>query len=134
ATGDLLHHDRRRARRGGGHAHAAGAAGLLAAVAAPRPAGQRARAGRRRRPGGGGRRRVGPGGGRRLLSLSRVVKTFGALRAVDDVSLELRAGTITGLIGPNGAGKTTLFNTIAGAMRPDRGEIRLDGRRIDGLW
>jgi branched-chain amino acid transport system ATP-binding protein len=68
-----------------------------------------------------------------LLELTRVVKTFGALRAVDDVSLRLRKGAITGLIGPNGAGKTTLFNTIAGAMRPDRGEIRLDGRRIDGL-
>ncbi len=68
-----------------------------------------------------------------MLELTRVVKTFGALRAVDGVSLRLRQGAITGLIGPNGAGKTTLFNTIAGAMRPDSGEIRLDGRRIDGL-
>ena len=68
-----------------------------------------------------------------MLELDRVVKTFGALRAVDDVSLRLRKGAITGLIGPNGAGKTTLFNTIAGAMRPDGGEIRLEGRRIDGL-
>ena len=68
-----------------------------------------------------------------MLELDRVVKSFGALRAVDDVTLRLRKGAITGLIGPNGAGKTTLFNTIAGAMRPDSGEIRLDGRRIDGL-
>ena len=68
-----------------------------------------------------------------MLEIEHVVKTFGALRAVDDVSLQVRRATITGLIGPNGAGKTTLFNTIAGAMRPDAGRIRLGGRRIDGL-
>jgi len=68
-----------------------------------------------------------------LLEIEHVVKTFGALRAVDDVSLQVREATITGLIGPNGAGKTTLFNTIAGALRPDGGRIRLGGRRIDRL-
>ena len=68
-----------------------------------------------------------------MLEIEHVVKTFGALRAVDDVSLQVREATITGLIGPNGAGKTTLFNTIAGALRPDGGRIRLGGRRIDRL-
>jgi branched-chain amino acid transport system ATP-binding protein len=68
-----------------------------------------------------------------LLEIEHVVKSFGALRAVDDVSLQVRQATITGLIGPNGAGKTTLFNTIAGAWRPEAGRIRLAGRRIDGL-
>jgi branched-chain amino acid transport system ATP-binding protein len=68
-----------------------------------------------------------------LLEIEHVVKSFGALRAVDDVSLQVRQATITGLIGPNGAGKTTLFNTIAGAWRADAGRIRLGGRRIDGL-
>ena len=68
-----------------------------------------------------------------MLAIEHVVKAFGALRAVDDVSLQVREATITGLIGPNGAGKTTLFNTIAGALRPDAGRIRLGARRIDGL-
>lgn len=68
-----------------------------------------------------------------MLQLDHVVKTFGALRAVDGVSLEVRPATITGLIGPNGAGKTTLFNTIAGAYRPDGGSIRLGGQEIGGL-
>jgi branched-chain amino acid transport system ATP-binding protein len=68
-----------------------------------------------------------------LLEIEHVVKSFGALRAVDAVSLQVRPATITGLIGPNGAGKTTLFNIIAGALRPDSGRISLDGRRIDRL-
>jgi branched-chain amino acid transport system ATP-binding protein len=69
----------------------------------------------------------------RMLEIRDLVKAFGSLRAVDGVSLEVGAGTITGLIGPNGAGKTTLFNTIAGELAPDAGEIRLRGERIDGL-
>lgn len=68
-----------------------------------------------------------------MLQLDRVTKSFGALRAVDGVSLSVRRATITGLIGPNGAGKSTLFNTIAGALRPDAGSIRLDDREIGGL-
>ena len=68
-----------------------------------------------------------------MLEIDHVVKTFGALRAVDDVTLRVRQASITGLIGPNGAGKTTLFNTIAGATRADSGVIRLGGRRIDNL-
>jgi len=68
-----------------------------------------------------------------VLELENVVRTFGALRAVDGVSLHVGKGSITGLIGPNGAGKTTLFNTIAGANNPDAGTIRLNDARIDGL-
>ena len=68
-----------------------------------------------------------------MLEVENVVRSFGSLRAVDRVSLRVPRGSITGLIGPNGAGKTTLFNAIAGELPPDSGEIRLAGRRIDGL-
>ncbi len=68
-----------------------------------------------------------------LLELDRVSRTFGGIHAVQDVTLALRAGVTTGLIGPNGAGKTTLFNLLSGLERPDTGEIRFGGRRIDRL-
>ncbi|MCC7456424.1 MAG: ABC transporter ATP-binding protein [Nitrospira sp.] len=68
-----------------------------------------------------------------MLEVRHLVKRFGGLRAVDDVSFALREGTITGLIGPNGAGKTTLFDTIAGVHAPSAGEIRFRGRRVGGL-
>jgi branched-chain amino acid transport system ATP-binding protein len=55
------------------------------------------------------------------------------LKAVDHVSIEIAAGSITGLIGPNGAGKTTLFNTIAGLYAPTSGRIYLDDEEITGL-
>jgi len=67
-----------------------------------------------------------------MLELRNVVRTFGQLRAVDDVSFDVQANTITGLIGPNGAGKTTTFGLIAGSMNPDAGEIHFEGQRIDG--
>jgi ABC-type branched-subunit amino acid transport system ATPase component len=68
-----------------------------------------------------------------LLTLHGVRKTFGSLRAVDGVDLQVGAGRITGLIGPNGAGKTTLFNLIAGTLTPSAGEIRFRGERIDAV-
>jgi len=68
-----------------------------------------------------------------LLKLINVTKTFGSLRAVDEVSLEVKEGTFMGLIGPNGSGKTTLFNVISGIYKPDYGEIYFKGERIDGL-
>ena len=68
-----------------------------------------------------------------MLKVDAVTKCFGALRAVDGVSLQVPRGAITGLIGPNGAGKTTLFNTIAGVHAPDAGSITLDGAPIAGL-
>ncbi len=62
-----------------------------------------------------------------------MVKSFGGLRAVDGVSLQINEGDIVGLIGSNGSGKTTLFNLIAGMHKPDSGEIWFKGDRIDRL-
>ncbi len=58
---------------------------------------------------------------------------FGGIRAVDGASIEIAAGSITGLIGPNGAGKSTLFNVIAGLFPPTSGHVWLDGEEITGL-
>ncbi|MEQ8369383.1 MAG: ATP-binding cassette domain-containing protein, partial [Alphaproteobacteria bacterium] len=68
-----------------------------------------------------------------MLTVEGLAKSFGGVTALRGVSLEIAAGTITGLIGPNGAGKTTLFNCIAGALKADSGRIRLDGEDVTGL-
>jgi len=68
-----------------------------------------------------------------LLDVQAVTKTFEGLRAVNECSLQVRKGTITGLIGPNGAGKTTLFNIVTGFLKPTSGRILFGSRRIDGL-
>ena len=68
-----------------------------------------------------------------MIRVQSVCKHFGGLKAVDNASLEIQSGAITGLIGPNGAGKTTLFNIIAGVYAPDSGAIFLDGENITGL-
>jgi branched-chain amino acid transport system ATP-binding protein len=67
-----------------------------------------------------------------LLALDGVSIAFGGLRAVQNVSLALPAGTLGALIGPNGAGKTTLFALMSGFLKPDAGTVRLDGRDITG--
>lgn len=68
-----------------------------------------------------------------ILSLSNVTKQFGALRASDNVSLDLMPGEIHALIGPNGAGKSTLIKQIAGEIKPDSGDIRFGGCDIGEL-
>lgn len=61
------------------------------------------------------------------ISIRNVSKTFGALKAVDDISLDVHPGEIFGIIGPNGAGKTTTVNMITGMLSPDIGEVRTLG-------
>ncbi len=67
------------------------------------------------------------------LALTAVTKDFGLAQIIRGVSLEVAAGERHAIIGPNGAGKSTLFHLISGRIAPTSGEIRLDGRRIDGL-
>jgi branched-chain amino acid transport system ATP-binding protein len=67
-----------------------------------------------------------------LLATRALSKSFGGLRAVDGVDLELRNGEILGVIGPNGAGKTTLFGLIAGSLQPTAGEVRMRGFKVSG--
>jgi branched-chain amino acid transport system ATP-binding protein len=67
-----------------------------------------------------------------LLAVEGVSKRFGGLLAVDDASLAVPPGSITGLIGPNGAGKTTLFACIAGFERPSAGRILFEGVDVTG--
>lgn len=67
-----------------------------------------------------------------LLNVDNITLSFGGLKAVNEVSMTVEEGKITGLIGPNGAGKTTFFNLISGVYKPDTGSITFDGKRIDG--
>lgn len=68
-----------------------------------------------------------------LLSCRNVSKYFGAMAAVKDFSFDLAPGEVLGIGGPNGAGKTTLFELVSGLNPADKGEITLEGRRIDQL-
>ena len=63
------------------------------------------------------------------LEIRNISKSFGALKAVDDISLSVKQGEIFGLLGPNGAGKTTTIQMICGLLQPDSGEIYIDGRK-----
>ncbi|MDA0366821.1 MAG: ABC transporter ATP-binding protein [Proteobacteria bacterium] len=68
-----------------------------------------------------------------MMSIRGISKSFGGIRAVNNASFEIDKGTITALIGPNGAGKTTLFNIVAGFLRPDAGQVILNGQDVTGL-
>jgi branched-chain amino acid transport system ATP-binding protein len=68
-----------------------------------------------------------------MIVVENLSKHFGGLRAVNNASLRIKTGSITGLIGPNGAGKTTLFNVIAGVHKPSEGRVLLDGEDVTGL-
>jgi len=68
-----------------------------------------------------------------MLELVEIGKSFGGVRALDNVSFALEQGEILGLIGPNGAGKTTLFNIISGIFPPDQGRVRFQGKDITRL-
>ena len=65
-----------------------------------------------------------------ILRLQALRKSFGSLRVIDDLDLELARGEALGIIGPNGAGKSTLFNLVAGVLEPDGGRIEFEGRDI----
>jgi branched-chain amino acid transport system ATP-binding protein len=67
-----------------------------------------------------------------LLEVQGVSRSFGATRAVDNVSFAVQPGELLGLIGPNGAGKSTLFNLVAGVMPPSGGKIIVDGADVTG--
>jgi branched-chain amino acid transport system ATP-binding protein len=71
-----------------------------------------------------------PGDGEVVVSVRNITKSFGGIRAVDNVSFDLHKGEILGVIGPNGCGKTTLFNCILGQYRPDGGRVELHGRDV----
>ncbi len=73
------------------------------------------------------------GSGAVLLSVQRLSVTFGAVKALADVSLDVHGGEILGIIGPNGAGKTTLFNALNGIVRPASGRAVFEGRALAGL-
>lgn len=68
-----------------------------------------------------------------LIEVQQVNKAFGGLQVIDDCSIRVEKGSITGMIGPNGAGKSTLFNLMAGALQPDSGRILLGGEDITAL-
>lgn len=68
-----------------------------------------------------------------VLATQNLMKSFGALKATDDVSIDLHPGEIHAVIGPNGAGKSTLIGQISGGLKPDAGRIFLGGRDVSHL-
>ena len=68
-----------------------------------------------------------------VLETAGLMKSFGGVQVIDDLSMQLHDGEALGIVGPNGAGKTTLFNLITGVYRPDAGRVTFDGKDITGL-
>ena len=68
-----------------------------------------------------------------MLQISKINKSFGGLKVLDNLSFKIEKGSISGLIGPNGAGKTTLFNIINGSIKPDSGSVQLNNYELIGL-
>lgn len=69
--------------------------------------------------------------GTTVLGVQRVTKTFGAVKALDDVSFDIEAGTVTALIGDNGAGKSTMVKILSGIFEPTEGELVFEGDRLE---
>ena len=65
-----------------------------------------------------------------FVHVTDVTKSFGGIRALQHINLDIEEGEVHGLIGPNGSGKSTLMKIIAGAYHPDAGEIRVHGERL----
>ena len=68
-----------------------------------------------------------------ILKVENLYKKFGGLLAVNNCSLKIKKGSITGIIGPNGSGKSTLFNLIAGALKPNSGKVIFNDENITGI-
>ena len=68
-----------------------------------------------------------------ILEVQGVNKTFGGLKALDNVNLQVEQGTVHAIIGPNGAGKSTLLNCFVGRLRPDTGTVMFAGRSLLGI-
>src|SRR5712691_13314610 len=73
-----------------------------------------------------------PSGGRPLLVVNEIEAYYGRVCALHRVSLEVAEGSVVALLGANGAGKTTTLRVISGLLRPTRGSVDFDGKRIDG--
>jgi len=68
-----------------------------------------------------------------VLEVTSITKAFGGVAALSEAGIVVERGTVKALIGPNGAGKTTLFNCISGHVRPDAGEVRIEGKNLTGV-
>lgn len=68
-----------------------------------------------------------------VLKVDNISKSFGGIHAVRDVSFEVKKGEMLGLIGPNGSGKSTLFNCVLGQLKPNNGQVSVNGRNVDGM-